>query len=246
MCPATTRRAPSYPDRRPTPTTRPVAVARVAERRPRPGRAASRHRSRWRRRCSGGISPRCSSRAPRCTWIVGPGRRRRAPNPATQPGDPAGPSPGLSDDEIADRLVRNAAGPPPAIGAVGGGVTSVEWTAAPTLLTAPAVLAAETVAVVAVEIKLIGELQELYGQPVPGRPTAAGGRAACRPGPAGGASTCWCPAGRRSRRARHRGPQGAAGPVCPPVRAQPDHARPAAHRRGRRRLPQPAGDPAAG
>jgi uncharacterized protein (DUF697 family) len=30
------------------------------------------------------------------------------------------------------------------------------------------VLAAETVAVVAIEIKLIGELQELYGQPVPG------------------------------------------------------------------------------
>jgi hypothetical protein len=29
-------------------------------------------------------------------------------------------------------------------------------------------LAAETVAVVAVELKLIGELQELYGQPVPG------------------------------------------------------------------------------
>src|SRR5947199_63580 len=43
-----------------------------------------------------------------------------------------------------------------------------DWVARPALLTTPALLAAETVAVVAVEIKLIGELQELYGQPLPG------------------------------------------------------------------------------
>jgi hypothetical protein len=76
--------------------------------------------------------------------------------------------PGLSDDEIADRLVRNAARTSAGIGAVGGGVTAVQWAAPPALLTAPVLLAAETVAVVAVEIKLIGELQELYGQSVPG------------------------------------------------------------------------------
>jgi hypothetical protein len=76
--------------------------------------------------------------------------------------------PGLTDDEIAERLVRNAARTTAGIGALGGGVTAVEWIAPPALLTAPAVLAAETVAVVAVEIKLIGELQELYGQSVPG------------------------------------------------------------------------------
>jgi hypothetical protein len=76
--------------------------------------------------------------------------------------------PGLSDDEIADKLVRNAALTSAGIGAVGGGVSAIQWIAPPALLTAPVVLAAETVAVVAVEVKLIGELQELYGQSVPG------------------------------------------------------------------------------
>ncbi len=79
--------------------------------------------------------------------------------------------PGLSDHEIADRLVRNAARSTAGIGAVGGGVAAIKWVVPPALLTAPALLAAETVAVVAVEIKLIGELQELYGQPVPGSGT---------------------------------------------------------------------------
>ncbi len=77
----------------------------------------------------------------------------------------------LNDDEIADRLVRNAARATAAIGAAGGGVAAVEWVATPTLLTAPILLAAETVAVVAVEIKLIGELHELYGAPVAGTTT---------------------------------------------------------------------------
>jgi hypothetical protein len=76
--------------------------------------------------------------------------------------------PGLSDEQIAERLVRNAARTSAGIGAVGGGVSALQWAAPPALLTAPVVLAAETVAVVAVEIKLIGELQELYGQPIPG------------------------------------------------------------------------------
>jgi hypothetical protein len=76
--------------------------------------------------------------------------------------------PGLTDQEIADRLVRTAGRASAGIGALGGGVTSVQWLAPPALLTAPVVLAAETVAVVAVEIKLIGELQELYGQSVQG------------------------------------------------------------------------------
>jgi hypothetical protein len=76
--------------------------------------------------------------------------------------------PGMTDQQIADRLVRNAARTSASIGAIGGGVSAIEWAAPPALLTAPVLLAAETVAVVAVEIKLIGELQELYGQPVPG------------------------------------------------------------------------------
>jgi hypothetical protein len=76
--------------------------------------------------------------------------------------------PGQTDMQIAQRLVRNASRTSAGIGAVGGGVSALQWVAPPTLLTAPVLLAAETVAVVAVELKLIGELQELYGQPVPG------------------------------------------------------------------------------
>lgn len=76
--------------------------------------------------------------------------------------------PGLADEEIADRIVRNASRTSGGIGAVGGGVSAIQWAAPPTLLSAPVLLAAETVAVVAVELKMIGELQELYGQPVQG------------------------------------------------------------------------------
>jgi hypothetical protein len=76
--------------------------------------------------------------------------------------------PGLTDEQIIDRLVRNAARTTAGIGAVGGGVAAIEWAAPPALLTAPVVLAAETVSVVAVEIKLIGELQEMHGMPVTG------------------------------------------------------------------------------
>ena len=83
--------------------------------------------------------------------------------------------PGLDDEELAERLVRNAARATAGIGAAGGGVASVEWVATPTLLSAPVLLAAETIAVVSVEMKLIGELHEVYGQPVTGR---AGQRAA--------------------------------------------------------------------
>lgn len=78
--------------------------------------------------------------------------------------------PGFSSAQIADRLVRNASLATASIGAVSGGVAAAEWVATPTLLTAPVLLAVETVAVVAVEIKLIGELHELYGQPVHGSP----------------------------------------------------------------------------
>jgi hypothetical protein len=81
---------------------------------------------------------------------------------------------GLDGDDLADRLIRNAARATAGIGAAGGGVASVEWAAPPTLLSAPVLLTAETVAVVAIELKLIGELHEVYRQPVPG---GAGDRA---------------------------------------------------------------------
>jgi hypothetical protein len=76
--------------------------------------------------------------------------------------------PGLDDDDLAERLIRNAARGTAGIGAAGGGVASLEWAATPTLLSAPVLLAAETVAVVSMELKLIGELHEVYGQPIAG------------------------------------------------------------------------------
>ena len=75
---------------------------------------------------------------------------------------------GLDGEALADRLVRNAALATGGIGAAGGGIAAVEWVTPPTLLTAPVLLAAETVAVVAVELKLVGELHEVYGLPVAG------------------------------------------------------------------------------
>ncbi|HEX5204303.1 hypothetical protein ACFQS1_19330 [Paractinoplanes rhizophilus] len=78
--------------------------------------------------------------------------------------------PGLSDDDLAERLIRNAARSTAGIGAVGGGVAAVEWVATPTLLSMPVLLAAETVAVVAIELKLLGELHEAYHQPIAGGP----------------------------------------------------------------------------
>ncbi|WP_426510776.1 hypothetical protein ACPPVO_09100 [Dactylosporangium sp. McL0621] len=76
--------------------------------------------------------------------------------------------PGLDADALAERLIRNAARVTAGIGAAGGGVAAVEWVATPTLLSAPVLLAAETVAVVAVEMKLIGELHAVYGRPISG------------------------------------------------------------------------------
>src|SRR4051812_28429242 len=78
------------------------------------------------------------------------------------------PFDGKDGDELAHRPIRNAARAAAGVGAAGGGVASIEWAATPTLLSAPVLLAAETVAVVAVEIKLIAELHEVYRQPVPG------------------------------------------------------------------------------
>jgi hypothetical protein len=78
---------------------------------------------------------------------------------------------GLDGEELAARLVRNAARVTAGIGATSGGVAAVEWIATPTLLSTPVLLAVETVAVVAVEVKLIGELHEVYRRPVRGSGT---------------------------------------------------------------------------
>ena len=74
--------------------------------------------------------------------------------------------PGQSDDEIAERLIERAAR---AAAAVGG--TTGAWAALPTLPAFPAEVAAETLAVVGIEVKLVAELHEVYGMAAPGGAT---------------------------------------------------------------------------
>ena len=76
--------------------------------------------------------------------------------------------PGLPTDDLAEALIGGAATMTGAVGAAGGALAAVEFAAPPTLLTAPVQLAAETLLVAAVEIKLLAELHEVYGVPVPG------------------------------------------------------------------------------
>jgi hypothetical protein len=78
--------------------------------------------------------------------------------------------PGLADDELAAALIDAAVRATGAVGAAGGAVATVQWAAPPTLVSVPVQIAAETLAVAAVEIKLLAELHEVY------RVLPAGGR----------------------------------------------------------------------
>jgi hypothetical protein len=74
--------------------------------------------------------------------------------------------PGQSDQEIGERLIDRAAR---ASAAVGG--TTGAWAALPALPAFPAEVAAETLAVVGIEIKLVAELHEIYGMAATGSGT---------------------------------------------------------------------------
>ena len=76
--------------------------------------------------------------------------------------------PGVSDEELAVALVAAAAKATGAVGAAGGALAAVEFTAMPTLLTVPVQIAAETLLVAVIEVKLIAELHEVYGAGVGG------------------------------------------------------------------------------
>ena len=71
---------------------------------------------------------------------------------------------GRSGDELAEALVRAAVRVTAGIGAAGGALASAEMAAPPVLLAAPVQLLAQTVAVVAVELKLVAELHVVYGK----------------------------------------------------------------------------------
>jgi hypothetical protein len=77
---------------------------------------------------------------------------------------------GRTGADLADELVRAASRTTAAMGALAGAVAGAEELAPPAWLAIPAELLVETLAVVAVELKLVAELQEAFGQPVPGSP----------------------------------------------------------------------------
>jgi len=80
----------------------------------------------------------------------------------------------LSGEALADALVRAASRSTAAVGAAGGGLSAVQYAMPPTLVAAPFRIVAETLAVAAIEVKLIAELHEVYGLSVPGSGTERG------------------------------------------------------------------------
>ena len=76
---------------------------------------------------------------------------------------------GLSGADLAGELVRNAARTTAAIGATTGALAGAEELSPPTWLALPIELVVETLAVAAVEMKLVAELHEVYGRAVSGR-----------------------------------------------------------------------------
>ena len=71
---------------------------------------------------------------------------------------------GLSGEELADALVRQASRATAGVGAAGGALAAVQHTAPPSLVVVPVQLAAETVAVVITELRLVAELHVVYGR----------------------------------------------------------------------------------
>ena len=76
--------------------------------------------------------------------------------------------PGLRDDAIADRLITSASRQSAAVGAAAGAMAAVEFATPPAWSLAPVQLAAETLAVVAIELRLVAELHDIAGFAVPG------------------------------------------------------------------------------
>src|SRR5580693_2465064 len=71
--------------------------------------------------------------------------------------------PGLDTEQLADALIAGAARASGGVGAAVGAAAAV-----PFIPTVPLELGVETMALVAIELKLIAELHEVYGMPAPG------------------------------------------------------------------------------
>jgi hypothetical protein len=75
---------------------------------------------------------------------------------------------GCRGDALAEAVVKSASHTTAGIGAAAGALAAAELAAPPAFLAAPVQLAAETLAVVAVELRMLGELHEVYGLPLTG------------------------------------------------------------------------------
>jgi hypothetical protein len=71
---------------------------------------------------------------------------------------------GLSGDALAESLVASAARSTAAVGAAAGVLAAAQHAAPPTLLAAPVQVAAGTLAVVAIELKLVAELHVVHAR----------------------------------------------------------------------------------
>ena len=75
---------------------------------------------------------------------------------------------GLSGGALAGALIRNASRGTGAVGAAAGALVSAQALTPPAWVAVPGELLVETLAVAAIEMKLIAELHEVYGHPVTG------------------------------------------------------------------------------
>lgn len=74
---------------------------------------------------------------------------------------------GLSGSLLAEALIRNAGRSTAAVGAATGALASASEVTPATWVALPVELAAETLVVVAIEMKMVGELHEAAGRPLP-------------------------------------------------------------------------------
>src|SRR4051794_27134287 len=81
---------------------------------------------------------------------------------------------GLMGDELAEQLITKAARKSAGIGATIGALMTAEEFLPPAWIAVPIELIVETMAVAAVEIRLVGELHAAYGRPLAGSPSQRG------------------------------------------------------------------------
>jgi hypothetical protein len=75
---------------------------------------------------------------------------------------------GLEGPDLAGALIRSASRTTAGLGAVTGALAGAQELLPPTWLAIPVELAVETLTIVSIEMKLVAELHEVYGKPVPG------------------------------------------------------------------------------